>query len=66
MEELTVSQISREYKINHSTINKWLRAKKIPARKKFGELGIEYYLVRRGDFENYLQNRPKRGRTLNR
>src|SRR5690348_728948 len=47
MEELTLSQAAKEFKINRGTLNNWLHQGKIPARKEFGELGIQYYLVKR-------------------
>lgn len=63
-EELTASQIEEEYGVKHNTVNKWIRAKRIPARKEFNELGMEYYKVRRGDFDTFLRSRSKRGRPL--
>lgn len=65
-EELTLSQIHQEFHINRGTLNNWLHQKKIPARKELSELGIEYYLVKRGEITKFLQNRREFGRPLKR
>lgn len=66
MEELTVSEAAKEFRIKRGTLNNWIWQGKIPARKAFGELGIEYYLVKRGEIANFLQNRHNFGRPLKR
>jgi hypothetical protein len=66
MEELTLSQIAKEFHINRGTLNNWVYRGRIPARKEFSDLGIQYYLIRRGEITKFLQNRRKFGRPLRR
>lgn len=66
MEELTLSQVSQEFHLNRKTLNIWVRAGKIASRKEITELGVPYYLVRRGAVSQFLNNRSKWGRPLKR
>lgn len=62
MEELTVSQASKEFHINRKTINHYILAGKLPAHKEFSELGTPYWLFTRGALSRLLHSLPKRGR----
>jgi hypothetical protein len=64
-EELTLSQVAKEFRLNRSTLNVWVWAGKIPSRLDHTELGVPYYWVKRGEVSKFLANRPKRGRPLN-
>lgn len=66
MEELTISQASKEFGIKRHTLNNWIGAGKIPSRMEHSDLGVPYRLVRRGEITKYLQNRRKFGRPLKR
>lgn len=66
LEELTISQAAREFKINRKSLNVWVHSKKIPARKETSELGMEYWLVKRGDVAKFLTRPKKPGRPLKR
>lgn len=66
MEELTISQAAREFRINRGTLNNWVYLKKLPARREVDQLGTEYYLIQRGKLEQFLSNRRKFGRPLHR
>lgn len=65
-EELTISQIAREFKVARYTVNRWVWSGKLPARKEFGELGIEYWVVKRSEVEKVLTNLSQDGRRLKR
>lgn len=65
-DELTLSQASREFCINRSTLTVWVWAGKIPSRREVGELGIEYYVLHRQDIQKYLDGRTGFGRPLRR
>lgn len=62
MEELTLSQISQEFRINRGTLNNWVNDGILKGRKEHTELGTPFWLIRRGEVERVLQNRPKTGR----
>lgn len=66
MEEITLSQAASEFHIKRGTLNNWVWRGLIPSRKEFGELGIEYYMVRRGEITKFLQSRRNFGRPLRR
>lgn len=66
MEELTLSQVAAEFRIKRSTLNVWVWSGKLPSRPEYTELGVKYYLVRRGEVSKLLQSRSKQGRPLNR
>jgi hypothetical protein len=66
MEELTLSQVAAEFHINRNSLNVWVWSGKIPARKDITELGVPYYLVKRGDVSQFLYNRRKFGRPIKR
>jgi hypothetical protein len=66
MEYIMLSQVASEFHIARATINWWVRKKLLPAKKMLSDLGVEYWVVRRGDVIDLLQNRPKRGRPLSR
>lgn len=66
MEELTLSQIAKEFHLNRSSLNVWVSSGKLPSRLDYTELGVPYRLVRRGAVSQFLHNRPKRGRPIKR
>ena len=66
MEELTMSQASKEFKISRASLNYWTRTGQIKGRRELSDLGVEYWLVTRGAVSNFLANRPKRGRPIKR
>lgn len=66
MEELTLSQISKEFKINRGTLNNWMNDGIMTGRKEITEIGTYFWLVRRGEVERVLQNRSNMGRRLKR
>lgn len=59
MEELTLSEVAKEFRIKRSTINNYVWRGRLPARKEFTELGVPYYLVKRGDVSRLLASLPK-------
>jgi predicted site-specific integrase-resolvase len=62
-EELTLSEVSQEFKINRGTLGNWVNLGKLkPSSTNYSELGVKYYKVRRGDVVELLQNRSKTGR----
>lgn len=66
MEELTLSQISQEFRINRGTLNNWVRDGILKGRKQYTEIGTEFWLIKRGEIERVLQNRSGLGRPLKR
>lgn len=66
MEELTISQASKEFHIKPKTLGVWLSSGKIPSRLEHSELGVPYRLVRRGAISQFLHNRSTQGRPLKR
>jgi predicted site-specific integrase-resolvase len=66
MEELTLSQIAQEFRINRGTLNNWMNDGILKGRKEFTEVGTSFWLVRRGEVERVLQSRSKTGRPLKR
>lgn len=71
MEELTLSEVSQEFKINRGTLGNWVNLGKLTVSSThYSELGVKYYKVRRGDVAKLLeekrQNKLKGGRPLKR
>jgi predicted site-specific integrase-resolvase len=71
MEELTLSEVAQEFRINRGTIGNWVNKGKLSiSSTHFSELGVKYYKVRRGDVSKLLQekaqNKLKGGRPLKR
>lgn len=63
-EFITLSQASKEFKVKHKTLNVWVWSGKIQAREEHDELNHKYYMVKRGDVSQFLNNRSNRGRPL--
>lgn len=64
MEYIMLSQAANEFHIARATLNWWVRKGFLPAKKELSDIGMEYWMVMRGDVITLLQNRPKRGRPL--
>lgn len=66
MEELTLSQISKEFRINRGTLNNWVNDGILTGHKEYTEVGTSFWLIKRGEVERVLQNRSNMGRRLKR
>lgn len=66
MEYLMISQAAKEFGISRDSLKVWIWSGQIPAKKELSDIGLEYYLVRRGDVATFLANRPNRGRKIKR
>lgn len=71
MEELTLSEVAQEFRINRGTIGNWVNRGDLEISSiHYSELGVKYYKVRRGEVAKLLekrkQNKAKGGRPLKR
>ncbi len=67
MDELTLSEVSDEFRINRGTVGNWVNRGELPSSSEhYSELGVKYYKVRRGDVTKVIQKHAGRGRPLKR